>query len=882
MPTSGVPTEATSTPAGPHSAEEDAEARGCIHDFSNLDRSQEDPAPDSEPSIFDAYVDLNTLSNKAQLEEMKITLAFVESLRIASLDDPCANLDDNLLSRLQNPPKEPVNIDDNNIFTGLDLFLGNINFPQDAYINSREVMMRRHPEENIPSFDQIKHIVAEITGVVPMVHHMCANSCIAYTGPFLELDKCPYCGEDRYDSKTNAAKQELHTIPLGPQLQALFRDSKSADSMSYRRRETKATISRLQQNNGQLDAYSDFIHGSDYLAAVREGWITDDDVVLMFSIDGAQLYAHKVSDCWIYIWVIFDHAPELRYKKRYVLPGTVIPGKPKNIDSFLFPGFHHLSALQREGFKIWDASRNKMFTCRPFLALGTADGPGMMHISGLVGYHGKYGCRLYCGLVGRHKANGSHYYPVLLKPNNFTVSGCSHDDISFTSLPTCSLSLFQQNLQYLVESPNDTQYKRRRLETGISKPSLFLGLQQHKTLPLPGCFGSDVMHLLALNISDLLISLWRGTFDCERTDNRSSWDWAVLRGAVWEAHGEQVAAATPYLPGSFDRPPRNPAQKISSGYKAWEYMLYLYALGPALFYNVLPEKYWKHFCKLVYGVRIIYQRKIQFADLQKAHDALIQFAQGFELLYYQRRADRIHFVRQSIHALTHLATEILRIGPGICSSQWTMERTIGNLGQEVRQPSNAFANLSRKAIQRCQVNALKAMIPNLDHSPAEVSQTALDIGNGFVLLRARDRTARAMSDIEKDALMKYIEYNQDMDDEWHPTVTRWARLRLPNGQIARSAWKEKEKAAKVRITRNVKVGNFPSTERWDLKFVLSSILIQLRYIFQRFNTISECNLGSNIGYWHLYLCTHLHMLVSSKPQTGLFCPVPTAVKPASR
>jgi hypothetical protein len=82
-----------------------------------------------------------------------------------------------------------------------------------------------------------------------------------------------------------------------------------------------------------------------------------------------------------------------------------------------------------------------------------------------------------------------------------------------------------------------------------------------------------------------------------------------------------------------------------------------------------------------------------------------------------------------------------------------MERAIGYLGQEVRQPSNPFANLSRKAIQLCQVNALKAIIPKLDrYAPAEVPQTAIDIGNGFVLLRARDRTARAMLDYEKEAL----------------------------------------------------------------------------------------------------------------------------------
>jgi hypothetical protein len=66
-----------------------------------------------------------------------------------------------------------------------------------------------------------------------------------------------------------------------------------------------------------------------------------------------------------------------------------------------------------------------------------------------------------------------------------------------------------------------------------------------------------------------------------------------------------------------------------------------------------------------------------------------------------------------------------------------------------------------------------------------------------------------MLDDKKDVLGKYIKDIQDIDDsddEWRPMVTRWARLQLPNGQIARSTWKEKE-MAKVRITRNVKVGN---------------------------------------------------------------------------
>jgi hypothetical protein len=58
-----------------------------------MDRSKEedtaDSAPDPEPN-HDVNVDLNMLFEKAQLGEMKISLAFIEALRNASLDDPCA------------------------------------------------------------------------------------------------------------------------------------------------------------------------------------------------------------------------------------------------------------------------------------------------------------------------------------------------------------------------------------------------------------------------------------------------------------------------------------------------------------------------------------------------------------------------------------------------------------------------------------------------------------------------------------------------------------------------------------------------------------------------------------------------------------------------
>jgi hypothetical protein len=166
------------------------------------------------------------------------------------------------------------------------------------------------------------------------------------------------------------------------------------------------------------------------------------------------------------------------------------------------------------------------------------------------------------------------------------------------------------------------------------------------------------MHLISLNIPDLLLGLWRGTIECDSADDKGTWEWMVLVGDIWKHHGQQVADATPYLPSSFDRPPRNPAEKISSGYKAWEYLNYIFGLGPGLLYGVLPDCYWRNYCKLVAGVRLLHQRSINEDQLLLGHKLLVSFVTGFEQLYYQRKAIRLHFCQQSLHALLHVGPEI--------------------------------------------------------------------------------------------------------------------------------------------------------------------------------------------------------------------------------
>jgi hypothetical protein len=270
-----------------------------------------------------------------------------------------------------------------------------------------------------------------------------------------------------------------------------------------------------------------------------------------------------------------------------------------------------------------------------------------------------------------------------------------------------------------------------------------------------------------------------------------------LTGDTWQEHGKLVGAATVYFPSSFHRAPRNPAEKISSGYKATEYFLYIFGLGPAFFRLTLPGKYWKNFCKLVHGVRIIIQRRITKSQLREAHSYLVQFVEEYENIYYQRRMDRLHFCRPSLHTLLHISPEAFRIGPGAYDTQFTMERSIGDLGQEIRQPSNPFANLCQIALRRSQLNALKAMCPELDDTDIPLPRYSHNNEDGYILLTPRQQRPGNLFGEEKAAVER---------DFGVSVLRKWGRVRLPNGQIARSMFAEKKRmSSHIRITRNVKV-----------------------------------------------------------------------------
>lgn len=491
------------------------------------------------------------------LETMKTNLQFVRMVEEATLESQFSPTE---LDAFRNPQELQFSpSDDPDLCLSISFFIAGLDHlqSQKSYASAREDIKHRYPDSEMLSYDQVKRRVSDLSGVLAWKHDMCVDSCAAFTGPFARLEECPRCNKPRYDEeqlrrsngKKKVPRKVFTTFPLGPQLQSRWRSPEMAQNMRYRRNKTRDLLEQCA--HGEKYVYDDVFCGADYLDAVEEGEIKDNDTVVMFSIDGAQLYRNKKSDCWIYIWIILDLAPDQRYKIRNILPGGIIPGpnNPKHLDSFLFPGLAHISALQKEGMYIWDAYDRVVILSFIILLLVLADAVAMAELSGSVGHHGKKGCRIFCTLFGRNKPGGPHYYPVLLRPNDSNVNGSNHPSFDINNLPPVDSAKYRDDLNNVLASPTEAEYRRRRLDTGIRKASIFDGVP--RILEPPTCFPGDIMHQPVINLTALMYELWGERDSCKKGDTTGeAWDWAVLKGDTWKAHGQAVAGAASYFPRS--------------------------------------------------------------------------------------------------------------------------------------------------------------------------------------------------------------------------------------------------------------------------------------------------------------------------------------------
>ena len=236
------------------------------------------------------------------------SMALIHSIQNASLNDGIG-LTGAALEHLHNPPNKVLDLNDPYAKLAIEIFMALEHSSEATYDKICSSIHVHIPGSQLPLFYQVKQLLTDVTGVMSIVNHMCINSCTAFVGPYADLDACPECAEARFDVHARGHTRPhavFHTIPIGPQLQALWRHPETAGKMHYRQYRTEQILEDLRINDGLINAYDDIFCGSAYVHAFCDGVIEPDDTLLMISIDGAQLFESKESDCWIYIWIILE------------------------------------------------------------------------------------------------------------------------------------------------------------------------------------------------------------------------------------------------------------------------------------------------------------------------------------------------------------------------------------------------------------------------------------------------------------------------------------------------------------------------------------------------------------------------------------------------
>ncbi|KIK78527.1 hypothetical protein PAXRUDRAFT_72821, partial [Paxillus rubicundulus Ve08.2h10] len=102
---------------------------------------------------------------------------------------------------------------------------------------------------------------------------------------------------------------------------------------------------------------------------------------------------------------------------------------------------------------------------------------------------------VYCSVKGHQKEHVTHYYPVLLCPHNYDVTGSDHGNVDVFDLLQGGSSYYGENINKIIAVRNPTQWDKMKMETGLTKPPLILRLHPTHSLSVPLCITSNIMHL---------------------------------------------------------------------------------------------------------------------------------------------------------------------------------------------------------------------------------------------------------------------------------------------------------------------------------------------------------------------------------------------------
>ncbi|QRW03842.1 Transposase family tnp2 [Ceratobasidium sp. AG-Ba] len=501
--------------------------------------------------------------------------------------------------------------------------------------------------------------IAKLSGVKPEDYDCCINVCHAFIGQFADEDKCSTCGALRYD-ELGRPRQSYQYIPTTGRFLAMFNNPSFIEKLEYRH--------NYEQREGRIDDVFDgqlyknlcqqniAIEGEDIGVKYFSGKY---DIATSLLADGVQIFKQETATCWPIILQILNLPPRDRVQMRNVMPLCVIPGpnQPKDFNSFLEPFVLECQKMAR-GVEAFNTRTGRPFILRHHPILVGGDMQAIKHLEEMKGVGGKLPCRGCESEAIYHRNKRTYYLPLAepLDPDNPAARTSSYDPLN---LPT-------------------------RTEAGMKRQTQkMLNAETPRTWSLSG--------LVPIR---LLL-----TTDARTTSSLR--DWAEI--------GRETEAASASIPSYFTRPlPNiNTQRRLYCG-ESWAFWL-LY-IGPIVLRNRLADKYYNHFLELVSIVKCLIQFENSTERIEQLRGRWLDTNFRY---YYQYNYDRISVCKLTLHALLHVADDVLLCGPVWTTWSYLTERYCREVIACARQRVVPSATIAKFVLQLSQLSAVAMRFPEV-------------------------------------------------------------------------------------------------------------------------------------------------------------------------
>lgn len=216
--------------------------------------------------------------------------------------------------------------------------------------------------------------------------HVCRHDCCLFWKEYASMDKCPICGDSRWNDDKTTGKKVPHKVlryfPLTSRLRRMYCSRHTAKEMTWH--------STGQSETGKMCHPVDGLAWKEFDAKYPEFSKEPRNVRLALAADGFNPFGNLTHphSTWPVILTTYNKPPWLCMKETSFMLTLLIPGPKspgKDMDVFLRPLVDELKMLWDEGVQVRDAATNTVFTMRAALLWTINDFPARSSLSGWSG-----------------------------------------------------------------------------------------------------------------------------------------------------------------------------------------------------------------------------------------------------------------------------------------------------------------------------------------------------------------------------------------------------------------------------------------------------------------------------------------------------------------